>query len=257
MSDTPNKKIAHRILKMLARAEDDAASENEARVAKAKAEKLMAEHGITRADLDHIDFEYREVQLPFKQAPSWYRQVNIGLKKLFGLFTVYSSGNRRHDGKARYKVTGDPSDIEQYEYLLEAIRNQIDNLCADWRDQYEEDNGQRPPRKYSNDFRNACARRVQERLVDMVESVSERQKKEAEAVAARDDATTDMVLLKREEVEQKREKAQELMSKHTSWRSNTIRGARHNPGSRAGEKAGDNVRLNRGMSNGHDKRLNE
>lgn len=243
-----DKKIAHRILKMLARAEDDAATENEAKIAKDKAEKLMAKHGITRGELEDIDFEYRLVDLPFKSSPSWFRQISIGLKKLLGVFTVYSS--RGTGNQAKYKVTGKPSDIDQYDYLLHSIKEQVEDLCDQWREEYKENHGgTAPSRRYTNDFRNACAQRVQNRLTAMIDDVSERQKD-----MDRDDDSTDLVL-KRKEVEKKQEKAQRLMDKHSTYRSNSIRGARRNPGSKAGRKAGDKVSLNKGVQKNNNSKL--
>jgi len=247
-------KVARRVMAMLARAEDEAATENEAKVAREKAEKLMAKNGLTRSDLENLDFEYREIELRYKQQPGWQQIFANGLRKLFGIFTVYCTGSRSGAGRnAVLKATGRPSDLDQFEYLLSSITDQIYDLCDDWKE------GRDTTRKQTRDFRVGCARRVRDRLYDMVETVSERQKEEARAVASGDNSeeNTDMILLKEEEVERKRKRAKEAMEEHASWTSQSGTKYRRSQADRAGEKAGDEVQLNKGVSSNSKHQLHD
>lgn len=245
-------KTAKRVMNMLARAEDEAATENEKKIAREKAEKIMAENGLTREDLENLDFEYREIKLRYKNQPGWQQVFASGLRKLFGVFTVYLSGSRRYgDKNAILKSTGQPSDLDQFEYLLNSITEQIHELCEEWKE------NNHVTRKRTRDFRMGCARRVRDRLYDLVQSTTERQRKrqknQAERVASgQDRGETDMVLLKEEEVERKKKRAKDVMADHTSWHSRSGTKSRHSSASRDGRRAGDDVRINKGVSTGFD-----
>lgn len=254
-----DKKIASRVMAMLARAEDDAASENEAKIAKEKAEDLMAKHSLSRGDLQNLDFEYRKIELRFSQQPGWQQVLVSGLKKLLGVFAVYYSGRGR-SSNAEYKLTGKSSDLDQFEYLLNSVTDQIYDLCDDWKEKQSH-----YTRRNTRDFRMGAARRVRDRLIDMIKSVSEKQKKQAEDIAGGDgrpvnnseEDPTDMVLLKSEEVKKKQNKAEDLMSEHANWSSGSATKIRTNRASRAGSKAAEDVRLNDGVGSGGSHQLSE
>jgi len=245
-----DRKIAGRIMAMLARAEDEAATENEARIAKEKAKKLMSKHSLSRADLENLDFEYREVMLRFSQQPGWQQEIVAGLKKLLGVFAIYCTGSGR-DRKAKYKLTGRASDLDQFEYLLNSITTQVYELCDDWKKDHHN-------RRQTRDFRMGVAMRVRDRLYDLVTSITERQKEEAEAVAqgssetfdeneTRNEEETGMVFLKEEEVRAKQEKAENLMGDHASWSSGSATTYRRSASAAAGRSAGDEVRFSDGV----------
>jgi hypothetical protein len=255
-------KTAKRVMNMLARAEDEAATENEKRIAREKAEELMAQNGLTRSDLENLDFEYREIKLRYKQQPGWQQVFANGLRKLFGVFTVYVSGSRRYgDKRAILKSTGRPSDLDQFEYLLNSITDQIYDLCEEWKEDHY------VTRRRTRDFRMGAARRVRDRLYDLVQKTTERQQAERqqenrpenERVASGEPARgeTDLVLLKEEEVKRKKKRAKDVMADHTSWHSRSGTSYRHSSASRDGQSAGDDVRLNKSMSSNSSHQLTE
>jgi len=245
--------VARKIMAMLARAEDEAATENEKKIAREKAEKLMAENSLTRSDLENLDFEYREIELRYKQQPGWQQAFCDGLRKLLGVFTVYCTASRSGgDRKALLKASGRPSDLDQFEYLLNSITDQIYDLCGDWK------KGRTTTRRQTRDFRMGCARRVRDRLYDLIERTTERQQEKQKVSGGSSDQNgkahqsgeTDMILLKEEEVKRKRKRAKEVMSNHTSWSTRSGSNYRRSSASRAGSRAGDNVQLNKGVSSG-------
>ena len=252
LSDQAQNK-ANLVLKLLARAEDDAATENERKVARKKAEKLMDKHSLSREQLIEADYVIEKWHLPeYTQAPKWFRTVMMGLKDMLGVFSLYYSGSRRRGNENAYlRITGQEADVQMYKYLLVSIKNQIHELCDDWKSKYREQHGETPSRRDTYAFRSACAKRVRTRLRELADSVTESQQGQSEDASAAEGALT-----LREEATRKQERAKELMrEKGYTWTSGSGATWKRGAGSRAGRQAGSKVSVRKPASSSGQKKL--
>lgn len=240
------------VLKLLARAEDEAATENERKIAKKKAENLMDKHSLSREQLVEADYVLEEWHLPeYTQAPNWYRTVMVGLKDMLGVFSLYYSGSRfRGDKNARLRITGRESDVQMYKYLLVSIKNQIHELCDGWKAEYKKRHGETPSRRDTYAFRSSCASRVKQRLREIVDSVTESQIENDGA-----DENAEALTLK-EEAERKQTRSKEIMRENGySWTSGSGSTWKRGAGSRAGRRAGNKVNVRKPASSSGQKKL--
>jgi hypothetical protein len=120
--------VIDKIKKLLALSQSSNA--NEAAVAAATAQRLMAEHSIAAAELVGAIEEKasKEVDPLFaaKALPLWLNILSCGLCKANG---VYSWAERCADGVTRIYLAGRPSDVANARFLFAYLRSEIERLA--------------------------------------------------------------------------------------------------------------------------------
>ncbi len=168
--DGKRKDIADTIRKLLRKAESTG-YEDEAKAFRKKAEEMMRKHALTRAELERATFVVRHFEHPtYSQAPGWYKSLVANVGTFLGVFTAYDS--RETGENCVFILGGREQDIEMLEYTTEAIKNQVQQLT----EEYKEDPS--VGRKEANAYRLGVVQRVGERLRGMVRNVSGGQEEE-------------------------------------------------------------------------------
>ncbi len=89
-------KIKARLKKLLTLADDGTASKGEVENAMRAARKLMAQHGLTRADLKDGEFGQHGIQAIGRQVTTWEKSAAYFIRSLVGYVEAYKKGNSIH-----------------------------------------------------------------------------------------------------------------------------------------------------------------
>lgn len=226
--------IRAKILALRNMIEERVATEAEAMAALAKADKLMAEHGLTEADLEVAeakrDMSHGEFKYGIKTQHPCAKWCSKTIGQFCGVVTWYDSSVQKSNG------FGFNADVEMYEFLLKLVH---DSMNREWKD-FLANNPPRPGVSRHTEywsFMLGMARRVNEKLQELME-----------AREVKTDSTgTDLVIKKYAVIEA----GMKEMLPGLSLRSSRSRGIRADGSAmEQGRKAGDRVNLSRPLKTG-------
>jgi hypothetical protein len=133
---TPDrKKILDRLTKILALAESTAFSA-EAETARRMAEALMAEHGMSAANVEDAEFERREVPSYFDTDVQWDRIFKWAIGELNFMLML---ANRDNSKVKAFVYVGRPLDIDAALYMTGELIRQRGRAFIDYKAQGGED----------------------------------------------------------------------------------------------------------------------
>lgn len=229
MSDIRNKILALRNM-----IEKRGATEAEAMAALAKADKLMAEHGLTEADLEVAeakrDMSHGEFCYGIKTQHPCAKWCSKTIGQFCGVVTWYDRGMQKSNG------FGFNADVEMYEFLLKLVH---DSMNREWKD-YVSKNPPRPGVSRHTEywsFMLGMAQRINEKINSLM------QDREIKT----DTTGTDLVVKKYSVIEA----GMKEMLPGLSLRSSRSRGIRADGSAmNEGRKAGERVNLNRPVQSG-------
>ena len=228
------KDIRAKILALRNMIEDRGATEAEAMAALAKADKLMAEHGLTEADLEVAeakrDMSHGEFKYGIKTQHPCAKWCSRTIGEFCGVMTWYDRGAHKSNG------FGFNADVEMYEFLLKLVH---DSMNREWKD-YVSKNPPRPGVSRHTEywsFMLGMARRINEKINSLM------QDREIKT----DSTGTDLVVKKYAVIEA----GMKEMLPGLSLRSSRSRGIRADGSAmNEGRKAGERVNLNRPVQSG-------
>jgi hypothetical protein len=229
MNSNTDQAMADKILKLLTLADDDGATDAEAKAARKKALVLLEKYNLTRDDLTRSQLVVRSWDSGYSRTPGWYKLVIAGICEIMGIYAVYSSGTFQMAGRSR--------DIDQSTYMAEQIRTQVFDLCAEWGEKEKERTGSKPGRADFNSYRTGLAKGVYERLCALVESANIRTAGEEGLV--------------RKRIERRRQEGREKWrEENPNVRIHSAGPARHSGcGAGAGMNDAGKVNISRGVGN--------
>lgn len=226
--------IRAKILALRNMIEERGATEAEAMAALAKADKLMAEHGLTETDLEVAeakrDMRCGEFKYGIKTQHPCAKWCSRTIGEFCGVRTWYSSQEQTSNG------FGFNADVEMYEFLLKLVH---DSMNREWKD-YLHKNPPRPGVSRHTEYWSF--------MLGMAERINE---KLAELMAARevqvDSTGTDLVVKKYAVIEAgMKEMLPGLKLRQGRSRETKVEGS----AMAAGREAGDRVNLNRPLKTG-------
>jgi len=226
--------IRAKILALRNMIEERGATEAEAMAALAKADKLMAEHGLSEADLEVAeakrDMRAGEFKYGIKTQHPCAKWCSKTIGEFCGVVTWYSKREQASNG------FGFNGDVEMYEFLLKLVH---DSMNREWKE-YLPNNPKRPGLSRHTEywsFMLGMAERINEKIMALME--------EREVVV--DSTGTDLVVKKFEVIEA----GMKEMLPGLQLRQGRSRGIRADGSAMAeGRKAGDRVNLNRPLKSG-------
>lgn len=221
--------IRNKILALRNMIKERGATEAEAMAALAKADKLMAEHGLTEDDLEAAeakrDMSHGEFKYGIKTQHPCAKWCSKTIGQFCGVITWYDSGCRASNG------FGFNDDVEMYEFLLKLVH---DSMNREWKD-YLQNNPLRPGVSRHTEywsFMLGMAQRINEKINFLI------QKREIKT----DTTGTDLVIKKYAVIEA----GMKEMLPGLSLRSSQSRGILADGSAmNEGRKAGERVNLNR------------
>src|SRR5215471_536800 len=160
--------IVERIRKLLRLARDKGASENEAAVAMAKAQKLMLEH-----DISNVEEKVEEVAVrgDWRDADvddKWVNLLSQAAAKLYNCRTV----KRGMMGKYQVQFVGKPSNVlvaaDTFEWLMEQVQALYKQGLRTFKSQMGGSLAQSTRGDFRRSFKEACALRVFHRAGEIV-----------------------------------------------------------------------------------------
>lgn len=235
-------KIIERIQALLALASNNP-SEAEAASAAEMAAKLMAQHHLDQAEIeaaggeaeeDGIGGELIDEGQGGRNVDTWKRVLLFGIKKLFGVEVILQRGGS-------VTIFGRLSDVQTTKYVWAYLTREIVRLSED----YFRANPIGHKRSVTNDFRRGAAGRLQTRMVEM--STAQKRASAAASPGA-------LMVIQRGAVE--------VASAFTAYRrahnlGKPSTGKTRSPDSaatRAGQEAGDSMRISGGAALGAEAR---
>lgn len=227
-------KIKDKIIALRSKISDRGATEAEAMAALAMADKLMAEHGLSEADLDIAeakrDMRTGEFKYGIKTQHPCAKWCSRTIGQFCGIITWYSSSNQTSNS------FGFNGDVEMYEFLLKLVH---DSMNREWKDFLKVN----PPREGVSrhteywSFMLGMAERINEKIFELIEA------REVKV----DSTGTDLVVKKFAVIEAG---LKETLPSLT-LRQSRSRGIRADGSAMAqGREAGERVNLNRPLNSG-------
>lgn len=123
-------KIKEKILKLRAMIPEKGATEGEALAALMKADALMAEHGLSEADLDLAeakrDMSHGEFAYGIKTQHPCAKWCSRTIGQFCGVITWYDISGQKSNG------FGFNADVEMYEFLLKMVHDTMNREWKDW-----------------------------------------------------------------------------------------------------------------------------
>lgn len=227
-------KIKNKILALRSKISDRGATEAEAMAALAMADKLMAEHGLSEADLDVAeakrDMRAGEFKYGIKTQHPCAKWCSKIIGEFCGVVTWYSSREQASNG------FGFSGDVEMYEFLLKLVH---DSMNREWKD-FLAKNPPRPGVSRHTEYWSF--------MLGMAERINEKVSSLMEAREIKVDATgTDLVVKKFAVIEA----GMKEMLPGLQLRQGQSRGIRADGSAMAqGREAGERVNLNRPLKSG-------
>ena len=223
--------ILERIQKLLALANDKAATENEAATAMKMAMGLMARHNIEQSQLvDKKAAGVKEREIKIER--DWWVQICGAAAKLY---------NCRHIryGTELIRFVGEPTNIEAALMTTKFLEDQVERLYVS---SLPPGMTQSDRAKYRRTFKFACATRVNQRAWALMEELRESE-------TAAQEATGSTALVVASMMDQQLAKADEFLAqKYGRLLKAKTTARKSGSGTRAGLAAGDQVNLRRSVS---------
>lgn len=148
------KKLIDKVTKLFALAEGTNHTA-EAEAARNMGIELMAKHNLSYSDMtikEEFTEKFEETQR--KNAPAYETSLLGAIAKMNGVALIIT-------GNANYRFIGRPSDLEAFEYMRTIVYQQRD---ASWQAYYKATYGKHPGAKYLNRFKNGFAIGVQRKI---------------------------------------------------------------------------------------------